>query len=220
MIGLDYLLASHLILASDVTCAARKTPQVAVTASNSTVHYDDSKTQDDLQDMGTDTVSPYGKNNPNARVNGLTVGEMELKQSMRFYQQTYPSLNVGCLSVDSLKVNINIKPVVYIARHFRHGSCMYNAVLEHERKHVIADQEIMAKYVKIINDDLTAALYKKGYTFGPFPIRQIPSEQQKLEDFMQKNLTKYRDQMGAERRAKQQSIDTLAEYRRVQRECE
>ncbi len=146
-----------MLASGTVECRLKKAPQIHVAASDTTVRYDHTKTQKELDKMGTDTVSPYGAN-AQTHVGGLMAGEVSISQNIRIMQESWPHLNAGCLYVDSLKVDIHIKPVIYIARDYPKGGCMYQAIMQHEKKHIEVDRMIVNKYTKIIINVLVKAL--------------------------------------------------------------
>jgi len=219
LIGLDYLVAGYFHLASaDIKCQLKTAPRIDISASDTSVRYDHTKSQKELDNLGTDTVSPYGKN-VQTHVGGLMSGEVSISQNIRIMQETYPTLNAGCLYVDSVKVNIHIKPIIYIARDFAKDGCMYKAVMEHEKKHIAVDRKIVNKYTNIIVHGLDASLKKVGYARGPFSKGQLKAEQQAMQDYTHKIVQAYGEQMTEERKALQQKVDSLEEYNRVNNLC-
>lgn len=219
MIGLDYLVAGYFHLASgSIECKLKKAPQIHVSASDTNVRYDHTKTQKQLDALGTDTVSPYGKN-VQTHVGGLMAGEVSISQNIRIMQETWPNMNAGCLYIDSLKVNIHIKPVIYIARDYPKTGCMYKAIMEHEKKHIQVDRMIVNKYTNIIIHGLDKALKKVGYAHGPFSKGALQQQQAMLQQYSQDIVKQYSEAMSAERRKLQQDVDNLREYERVQAQC-
>ncbi len=86
MIGLDYLLASYVQLASgSIECRLKKPPRIDVVASDTNVRYDHTKTQNQLDNFETDTVSPYG-GSVQTHVGGLMAGEVSISQNIRIMQ--------------------------------------------------------------------------------------------------------------------------------------
>ena len=206
------------LAAADVECHLKRTPQITVAASDTSVKYDHSKYQEQLDKIGSDTVSPYG-DKVQAHVGGLMSGEVTVSQNIRLYQENYPSLNLGCLYVDNLKIGIHINPKIYIAKDFAKDGCMYKAVMEHEQKHIQVDRMIVNKYTSIIVKGLDAALKKTGYAHGPFPAGQMQAEQKRLQDYTQGIVKAYSAQMNKERMQLQQQVDSLQEYNRVNNLC-
>lgn len=219
MIGLDYLLAGYVHLAAgNIQCNLKKTPQIHVAASDTSVVYDHSKTQAQLDRFENDTVSPYGTN-VQTHVGGLMAGEVSVSQNIRIMQESYQHLNAGCLYIDNLSIKIHIKPVIYIAKDYPKSSCMYKEIMVHEKKHIAVDRQIVNKYTNLIVKGVNDAMKKIGYAHGPFPLGRLQQEQKNIQDYAQSVLKQYSDQMSAERRKSQQDVDSLHEYERVQAAC-
>ena len=207
-----------MLASGTIECHLKKSPQIHVAASDTNIRYDHTKTQKQLDKMGTDTVSPYGAN-VQTHVGGLMAGEVSISQNIRIMQESWPHLNAGCLYVDSLKVDIHIKPVIYIARDYPKSGCMYKAIMEHEKKHIQVDRMIVNKYTKIIINGLDKALKKLGYAQGPFRKVELAQKQEMMQQYTQDIVRGYSEQMSEERKKLQQDVDSLAEYQRVQAQC-
>ena len=212
-------MAGYFHLASgNIQCQLKTAPRIDISASDTSVRYDHTKYQEQLDRLGSDTKSPYGAG-VRTHVGGLMSGEVRVSQNIRIMQESYPNLNTGCLYIDSIKVNIHIKPTIYIAREFSKEGCMYKAVMEHEKKHIAVDRKIVNKYTRLIVHGLDNALKKMGYAQGPYSVGQLPVEQKRIQDFTQNIVQAYAGQMTEERKKLQQEIDSLQEYNRVNNLC-
>lgn len=219
MIGLDYVMAGYLHLAAgQITCELKKTPEITVVATDTTLKVDHSKSQAELNNFEIDTVSPYGAN-VQTHVGGLTSGEIRTSSNMRIMTEVYPTMNAACLMIDKIAVTINVKPTVYIAREYPANGCMYRAIMDHEKKHVQADRTIINKYTNIIIGALDAHFKKKGYKAGPVSKQSAEAVQKQLSDESNKIVESFAAQMSAERRQLQQKVDSLEEYNRVNALC-
>jgi len=220
IMGLEQAFAAYLYLAGGpkIQCQLKKAPEITVSATDTNVRYDHSKTQAQLGNFDIDTVSPYGPN-VQTHVGGLMSGEVSISQQMRFMQETYPAINTACLYVDQINVRIHIKPVVYIAREYPKTGCMYKAIMEHEKKHVKVDRYIVNKYSTILVKALDAQLKKTNAAHGPITINDIDSYQEKLNQIFNQTVSYYSKQMSNERRVLQQQVDSLEEYERVRNQC-
>lgn len=206
------------LAASEIRCEARRTPRIEVGASDTRVRYDHTKSQAEMDRLENNSLNPYGKN-VEAHVGGLMAGEVSISQNIRIYQETWPGLNRGCLYYDSIKVDLHIKPVIYIAREYDKNGCMYKSILEHEKKHIEVDRTIVNKYTKIITKSLNDALKKMGIAHGPFPAKELKFHQETLQTFIQDTVKKYSSAMSEERQDLQRKVDTLEEYEAVQAKC-
>ena len=202
-----------------IKCTAPNSPEVSVSTKESSVQYNNTRSQEDLTRMETDTVSPYARN-VRTHVGGLMKGEVSVAQNIRFYHETYSTVRAGCLYIDTVKVDITMKPTIYIAKNHRKGSCMYNAILEHEKKHVMADRALVAKYRSIIAKALETAVRDAGASHGPYPASKLGAYQNALQKELQNVVHIYSAKLTEERKKKQQNIDTLEEYESVQAKCE
>ncbi len=212
-------MAGYMHLAAyDLKCQLKRAPQINITASDTAVKYDTSKSQAELDNFQYDTVSPYGQN-VQTHVGGLMSGSVSISQNIRIMQETYAALNQGCLYIDSINVKIHIDPTIYIANHYKRTGCMFNAIMEHEQKHIKVDRMIVNKYSALIGKSLYAALKPANYTYGPFQMSQMPLAQENIQASVQSILKTYSEQMSAERQAKQQAVDSLQEYERVRKLC-
>lgn len=219
MIGLDYIMAGYMHLAAgEATCRVRKSPTVAVSVSETRVRYDHGRGRDALKSMGNDTVSPYG---PEAQthVSGLMNGEILTEQSIRFLQETWPRRSLGCVYLDSIDVKITIKPVIYVAREYKQGTCRYRSIVEHEKRHIAVDQQVAGKYRERMARAIRENLAASAIGGAPVPVAAIPAEQEKIRARFEGLLKRYNAEMSAERKARQQGVDTLAEYERVRAQC-
>ncbi|PZO88344.1 MAG: hypothetical protein DI626_01900, partial [Micavibrio aeruginosavorus] len=103
-------MAGYMQLASaDIACTLKKAPEISIVASDTQVNYDHTKSQAQLDNFETHTVSPYAKN-VQTHVGGLMSGEVSISQNLRMMQETFPSFNAGCLFVD--KISVSVKTVM------------------------------------------------------------------------------------------------------------
>lgn len=220
MLGLEYVMAGylHLAAAGDITCQLRKSPEITVAASDTTLKINNSKSKKELNTFDIDTVSPYGNNIP-SHVGGLMSGELKTTSNASVMSESYPALNATCLSINKITVKINIDPTIYIAKEYKPGTCMYNAIMGHERKHVQTDRMIVNKYIKLIGDALDKYYKAIDYKYGPIPTQLSKEGQEKLVGPANKIVSEYARRMNDERRKVQQGIDSLEEYERVNNAC-
>lgn len=214
-------MASYIHLAAfDVKCQLKSAPQISVVASDTNVKYDNTKSQAELDNFDNDTISPYGAN-VQTHVGGLMSGEVSVSQNIRTLQETYDRADVGCVYVDSIKVDIHITPTIYIANHYPKNGCMYKEIMIHEKKHIKVDRMIVNKYTNIIIKGLDAAFKKAGgYAYGPMKKSEIRPAQEKLQAYSRGIIKQYADMMNSERQMLQQRVDSLEEYERVNKACE
>lgn len=219
MIGLDYLVAGYFHLAAaDTLCKARKTPEVSVIAKNSNVRYDHSRSQAELEQLKTDTISPYGAD-VQTHVGGLMSGEVRTAHNIRFVQEHFPRQHRACVYIDKIDVTIEIRPTIFIANEYPKTGCMYRAIMEHEKKHVAVDREIISKYKVQISRAVKEELARGQNVYGPVDIRSVGGKQEEIQARVTGVIKTLSANMGVERRKRQQAVDTLEEYERVKAKC-
>lgn len=207
------------LAAADVSCQLKKTPQINVAATDTTLKIDHSKSKAELDSFQIDTISPYSKD-VQSHVGGLMSGEVKTTSNLSLMSETFPTINATCLMIDKVNVKIHIEPVIYVAREYKSNGCMYRAIMEHEKKHVQVDRLIVNKYTGIIVNALNTHFRQIGFKAGPFPTQKLEVEQQKIIDDSNKIVKDISDKMSMERKKLQQQVDSLAEYNRVNNLCQ
>lgn len=199
-------------------CHAKRPPKINVLPVKSRIKYDFTKSKQDLNARDVDTISPYGPQHT-VNVSGLMSGAIQLKSNVSFMHETYKFLGRGCVFLGGVEVEIHLEPTIYIASDFPQGSCMHNAVLAHEFKHVEADQRIVNKYTNLIGLALEDAIERQGQVYGPMKIDQMEGIQIQVKNAIQRVVVEMNDELNEERRRDQQAIDNIHEYRAVGERC-
>ncbi len=198
-------------------CQPDKTPNISIKTSTDQISYDFSKSEKQLNGFGVTTINPYGED-VITDVGGLMKGGIITKQKMTFGTMTNGRLGQICFWHDSIDVMIHIKPTIFIATEFPQGTCMHNSIMGHEQKHVVVDREIVNKYAALIGRAMQADV-AQFRLFGPFPAAQQEAALATVRNRMQAILKQYTDQMSAERKQRQQAVDNIGEYERVNKSC-
>lgn len=204
---------------SQVSCIVKQAPRVIVTPSKSTIKYDFTKTREQLRAFDIDTVSPYDAKSE-THVGGLMSGEIQMESRINFLKETYQPIDRHCLYIDTVEVKLHINPTIFVAKNYKRGSCEHEAILDHEKKHISVDRLIVNKYAQRIADTLSFALNKYGAAYGPYGRGELETAQGKLQSYIETIIKDESDRMNAERREKQQAVDTLEEYERIRKVCE
>lgn len=203
---------------AQVECVAKVPPKINVKPSKSYVSYDFTKTKAQLNQVDIDTVSPYGPHHKTV-VSGLMSGSIQVKHQVAFLHETYKQVDQGCVYLKSIDVSVHIDPTIYIAKEHPKGSCMHNAVLAHELKHVREDQLIVNKYAKYIGNALLKLIDSQGPAFGPYETARVPFVQQNIQNSVTRVVKRFNDKMNEERQKRQQAIDTVEEYESIGAKC-
>lgn len=198
-------------------CVPKNPPSINIRTSTDQVSYNFTLSEKHLDKFSVSTVNPYG-NNVITDVGGLMKGGIESQQQMTFGTTTNPRTNEICYWHNTMDIYIHIKPTIYVASKFPRGTCMHNAILAHEHKHVVVDREIVNKYAALIGNALRSDITQYR-TYGPVPLSQKSALESQLKQRMQSIFTSYTTQMSAERKARQQEVDSLSEYERVNHLC-
>jgi hypothetical protein len=116
----------------------------------------------------------------------------------------------ACTWVDEILITVAMpKRTIYIIRERRPGSCPYEAVLAHERKHQATDEAVLAEYrprLQRAAEEAAAALPRGA------PAAQLTAPIAAAMKRAFAELTEARTE-------RQSAIDTPAEYRRVRAVC-
>lgn len=201
-----------------VSCNLKAAPRISVTPVKSQIKYNFTKTKADLNKINVDTISPYGPHHK-TNVSGLMSGSIQLASNVSFMQETYDSKNQGCLYLKAVNVKIHIDPTIYIAREFPKSSCMHNAILAHEFKHVEVDRLIVNKYINLIGRALGKEVDRQSQRYGPMKIIRIAEVQEDIKKSIYDVVLDMNDDMNRERRRRQQAVDTLEEYDSIGVRC-
>lgn len=221
MWGLDILTAGSLMLlsggGSDVVCTVRHAPQVSVTPQTQEISYDYDQTSAALSAMKSDTVSPYA---PDADVTtgGLRADRPETRIEVRWNILEYPVLGLVCLSYDRVDITTTLKPKIYIAKDFTTDRRCKAAILEHEKKHVLVDRQIINKYAPKIGQAVKDTIDEAG-ALGPYKKDELDHWQKQMIEHVEAAAARHRLQMEKEMRARQAEVDSLEEYNRVSKIC-
>lgn len=199
-------------------CTSVQSPQIRVKTDTDNIQYDFSRSEKDLNSFSIDTVNPYG-DNVITDVGGLMQGRINVNQRMKYGTLTNTKTSEICYWYTEITVSLHISPTIFVAKEFPKGSCKHKAILDHEHQHVVIDREIVNKYAKIIGDSLYQEVSARG-VFGPVPLSKSAQLEDQLKKRMEKLLTQYSEKINEERRIRQQALDSLSEYERVNKACQ
>lgn len=202
--------------AADVRCTVPKAPVIRVLPKTTNIRYDFTRTTKDLTTQGSNTVNPYAPNLDTA-TGGLRSDTVEMKSGIQMGTMAYESLGVGCLWYDSVTVNINLNPIIYIAKEYQQEPCKA-AIMGHEVKHVTVDREVMNKYAVEIGKAVQSAVNQAG-ALGPFNLSEMPDHQKRLISHVRSAIDGQELLLEKEMRQRQAKIDSLEEYERVSKIC-
>jgi hypothetical protein len=224
MFGLEYVLASQMMLAAatktpTVTCQMKEAPKINVIAKGLDRGIDHSRTVHQLNAFKPSVgPSPYGED-AETYLQGVARGGVSVDGQYRYGGETYNKLGVSCLYVKQVDLVVTLDSTIFIAKDYPKGTCHYNAVLAHEKRHVAVDTQLVNKYSNIMVKAVNNTLKSIGYAQGPFPAARIPAVQAKIEAYLGEIVSQYAKNFTMERDMLQGQVDTLAEYDRVHALC-
>jgi hypothetical protein len=149
---------------------------------------------------------------------GLGGGEIGTKFQASF---DYTPLEDGrvCVSLDKVKAIFYAYPRMYIASDYKKGSCEYEEILKHEKRHVKALVDAHSTNTERLRVHM-GRIAKRIPMFGPVHDSQVPMIKKKLMDYVMQEYLEYQNhQLIALGRA-QKKIDHPNEYRGVAARCD
>ncbi len=146
---------------------------------------------------------------------GLTETRFEATYEARF--QLEESGGRWCVKSATADVAIGYTSVtIQIPREYERGSCPYEAVLEHEKKHVAAAREVVKKVGPQVARFVGEAYRNGGPRYcGPSVERARDAAMSAIKT----GVSKVRDRAQSVSESLQGAIDTPDEYRRVTASC-
>jgi hypothetical protein len=172
---------------------------------------DNSLWQPQLQDLA-------GKEHHGGRTLGLY--RMELQSGLR---ASIRSRQVGawiCLWIENVTISLTMSPrQIYVVRERAPGTCPFNAVLAHERKHQAVDDELFNQSVPWLRHRIEKAILDlpRGQ---PTMASEVPAIQARLNKVMGDAMSSAVADMLAERKLRQSRVDDPREYQRVGAACQ
>jgi len=218
MFGFDVIALSGLMLLASgrIECSIPKPPQVVIAPYTNDVEYDFSKTSAELGAFETNTTSPYAVNLDTA-TGGLRYDKPEIKLEVKWGVKRYPHEELACLWYDSVKLQITLSPIIYLAKENNYKGCR-EAILDHELKHVKTDRRVINNYSQRVGQDLQDAVNKTG-AIGPYHLDEVDAVQKQLVDIINQVVKTHEKNLYEEMNYEQGKIDTLEEYERVNNIC-
>lgn len=179
------------------------------------VKTDNGKSVSELKNFKIDTINPYGES-ALTEVGGLMSGGLQLKTDVEISWET--NQRTACFWYKKVDVYMHIDPTIYIASAYPPGSCRYAAILEHEKKHVLADRMVARDWRPKVEVYIQRQVDKVG-TIGPYPATNVQETRQNMTNFIAKAMEAVSKPVNEDRMRRQQAIDNRAEYDRVNALC-
>ncbi len=195
-------------------CPSYVDPQITVQPTYTTPFYDSTKSVQEIQVMsGQPDIAYAGLHNLPV---GLTSSNLRLDSAFEVSTRTTSQDPTACAQISRFNLNFGFSDTtVYLARELLPHSCGYETVLEHESRHVMVDQQILAAYLPQLPPLLAAKLRQTGVVHAVSTEVAI----EHLNNVMRNYLRDLGAVIARVRERQQQQIDTLEEYKRISRSC-
>lgn len=185
-------------------------PQVSVSTSYGTIRYDHSKNKRSITRMHRNKYK--GKIAGGKILNGLSTFEHELNISFEIKKQKLAS-GVICAYPTKIDLYFGVgeDPVIYIAKEYAKGSCMYDLVLRHEQTHQQINQSVLEYYLPIIKERFLDVVKHHAIASQKRDINLTLAKNELRERYLQV-LNPLIDEMKAETDAEQAKLDNDKNY--------
>ena len=198
-------------------------PAIHVTITESPVQFETDKNRHELTVMRKKTpiYSPYSPHDMHeSLVGGMMSGILRLDHKLNFVQHYNPASGDGCIGLDSLSVNINLSPKIYIAREFRSDACWFQEIFTHELKHLEVDRNIARQYNGWIQSGLESAFsHAHSYWSGPMAQKELVYAKNRIKKNVETLLNKTFEAMSQDRAYLQKRVDSEEEYHMISHAC-
>lgn len=148
---------------------------------------------------------------------GLAGGHVSAQIDMSF--EFIPTdKNMFCIQISKMKADFYAAPEIHIASNFKKGSCEYNSVMEHERRHVKILNTAFKEFVPQFREKLWDVAREIPES-AMLTMADGREHQSNILNYVTQNLQDYVQNLNAEIANRQQEIDTPLEYQRIKSEC-
>lgn len=222
MPGLDIIAAAGLMTltagkAPSLHCVVPKAPTITVDPVTKPIEYDFSRSSAELGTMKIDTVNPYAPGTDTS-TGGLRHDEPKISIGVKIGYRQH-STGPVCFWYDSVDISIQLQPKIYIASENTADKKCRDAILEHEKKHVVVDREIINKYAVDIGKAVQDAINAAG-AVGPYNADSIKETQAMMTEHIQSAVNSKSLAVSQEMRRRQADVDSYDEYQRVSAICQ
>lgn len=200
-----------------VQCRINKAPRINIRPQTKAIQYDLDTPSAELTAKGSNTISPYGIE-ADTITGGLRHDHPLTKTSLSYHYIKDPRSQTICMAYNEITLEVILQPKIYIAEEFNRGRCAVE-VLEHEKKHVKVDRQVINKYTKLMGKAIQQTVNQVGIV-GPFPISREENMKKMMSSNIQNAISSVELAMLNEMNYLQQQVDSRAEYDRIGQYCE
>jgi hypothetical protein len=207
-VALALLFSLAAMPAMSLTCPRPPAPEIQVTDISEPVAIDRSK--------GIAELTFLRRPGPGLHSNGLYTSTLQHRMDLRF--SIARDRQMACVTVEQVRAEAGFRErTIHIARNYAVGTCEAGAILDHERRHVAADERLFQQELPALRSALERSA--RTATAGPIPVSQIEAVQAKLTERLKTDFELAISAFNKRRDAAQGAIDVPTEYDRVQRLC-
>ncbi len=158
-----------------------------------------------------------GKTHHRGRTLGLYIAK--IKTSVRILINSRSTTTETCRWIETVAVELRITDrTIYVIRERKPGTCPYDIVLGHERKHQAVDEAILRDHVPRLREEIEQAIAHLPQPKA-IPVAQGAALDKRLFAAVRGALDRGMARLERDRALRQQDVDTPAEYRRVGAGC-
>jgi hypothetical protein len=158
-----------------------------------------------------------GMQHHGGRTLGLYRTELKMSSTARLAQ--YQVGDEFCIAADQVTVRISMPlRTIYIVQAREPGTCAYESVLAHERKHQTADDAILAEQIPRLRIEIADALAELPPRHS-VPMHKAADASARLSELITSVVKRSASALFAARAARQAEVDNPQEYRRVRAAC-
>lgn len=149
---------------------------------------------------------------------GTGGGQMGIDMDIDFKQHTNSTGTVSCIGLEKVIVKFIAFPAIMVAEDFRPGTCEYNAVMEHEQKHISTMMNFQTEYAPKLKYAVKQILKKYGQ---PQVVSSVNVKHQALQikSDIEAATANYFEKIYQVQRKRQQRVDSAEEYAKVFAKC-
>lgn len=149
-------------------------------------------------------------------VNGLGGGKIGLEGQALF--TVMQRGDEACIWLKGLNAKFFAFPTIHIANNFPKGTCEYNAILEHEKKHIRALQDFHAEFAPKFKTALRR-IASEVQGQGPFAAASTETVQKDMNARINSGIQAFNDSIIPILEERQNQIDNPSEYASVEAQC-
>lgn len=215
--------ASPAMAAGGIKCAVPSAPRVTVNARTADIVYDYSKNSAQLKAISREkgsTPNPL-HDAPDTYVNGLRSDKPKTNTEVTVsgVTETFNGKPTRvCLWYDKVDLNIDLQPVIYLAKERNVPGKCREEILIHERRHVQVDREVMNQLAQDAGRSIQNAVNNAGAQ-GPYPAVNTEAVRDKMAKQIHAIVDQHVAQMTKILERRQAQVDTAEEYARISAIC-